>query len=115
MRDFHSNRIKPEQISALIREQLELIIQEQSDEIMSVSRASEYTSLAKQTLYHYTSKEVIPFYRSPGGKTIFFKKSELDSWLTSNPVKPRVTESNSSYVFNKADEILRDIKQGGVS
>lgn len=82
-----------------------------SNELMTIDDVVNYSKLSKQTWYHYTSQGKVPYYKSPAGKTIFFKKSEIDNWLTSNPIKPRCIEENPSSVFNKADEILKSLSK----
>lgn len=51
----------------------------QQDTILSVEQASKYLNLAKQTLYGFTSKNEIPFFKR--GKKLYFKKSDLEQWL----------------------------------
>ena len=48
-------------------------------ELLSISQASEYLNLAKQTLYGFTSKGEIPYLKK--GKKLYFKKSELTKWI----------------------------------
>lgn len=55
-------------------------------EILSVEDATEYLQLSKSCLFKMTSKREIPFYK-PGGKKIYFKRSELDNWITSAKVE----------------------------
>lgn len=49
-------------------------------EILNIQEASKYLNLAKQTLYSFTSKRVIPFFKK--GKKLYFKRIELNNWLT---------------------------------
>jgi excisionase family DNA binding protein len=49
-------------------------------EIMTITQASAFLSIAKQTLYHYTSTRAIPHFKR--GKKLYFKKHELIEWLT---------------------------------
>jgi len=58
-------------------------------EFFTVAEATIYLQLSKSCLYKMTSKKEIPFY-SPGGKKIYFLKTELDDWIYSC----RVTSSN---------------------
>lgn len=44
-----------------------------------------YTGLSKYRIYDLTSKREIPHYKR--GKQLFFKKSEIDSWLTERRIK----------------------------
>lgn len=48
------------------------------------------TGLSKSTLYKKTANRELPYYRANGGKQIFFKKEELEDWLT----KDRVSSQN---------------------
>lgn len=52
---------------------------ENQETILSVQQASLYLNLAKQTLYGFTSKNEIPFFKR--GKKLYFKKSDLEKWL----------------------------------
>lgn len=53
---------------------------------LSIEEASEYLGFAKGTLYHFTSRRAIPYYKfnEPGtrGSRLKFKRSELDEWMT---------------------------------
>lgn len=53
---------------------------ESVNEILSVEQAGRFLNLAKQTLYGFTSKNEIPFFKR--GKKLYFRKSELEQWLT---------------------------------
>ena len=50
------------------------------NEILSAEQASQFLNLAKQTIYGLTCKNEIPFFKR--GKKLYFKKSELEQWLT---------------------------------
>ncbi|CAA0253127.1 DNA-binding protein [Tenacibaculum maritimum] len=52
----------------------------QQKEILTVDDAIIYLQLSKSCLHKMTSNKEIPFYK-PGGKKIYFKKSELDEWV----------------------------------
>ena len=56
-------------------------------EIMNLIQAAEYLSLSKSSLYKSTSQREIPHFKM--GKRIYFKKSELDQWVTEIRVKTR--------------------------
>ena len=53
-------------------------------EIMNMIQVAEYIRMAKSTLYKFTSCRMIPHFKR--GKKIYFKKSELDEWITKNKV-----------------------------
>jgi len=51
---------------------------------ISIDEASEYLSLSKSTLYSYTAKKIIPFYKIR--RKILFKVSELNDFIESHRV-----------------------------
>ncbi|MES2662825.1 MAG: helix-turn-helix domain-containing protein [Pseudomonadota bacterium] len=69
-------------IQEIIRKVLNEAIEEPpagSKEIFTVDEASKFLNLAKQTLYGFTSKNLIPFIKR--GKKLYFKKADLTLWL----------------------------------
>ena len=49
-------------------------------EFLSFQEACEYLDLSPSFLYKMTSQRRLPFY-VPNGKKIYFRKSDLDSWI----------------------------------
>lgn len=60
---------------------------EKVEEILSLNEAAKFLSASKSFMYKMTSQKIIPHY-VPGGKKIFFKKSDLENWLLKNRVPP---------------------------
>lgn len=56
-------------------------------DMLTMEDAVLYTGFSKSYLYVLTCKHKIPFYK-PNGKTLMFKKSELNDWLSRNRVGP---------------------------
>ena len=54
-------------------------------EVLTVDEAAEYTGMEKSYLYKLTASRAIPHYK-PYGKKCYFKRQELEEWLTSNPI-----------------------------
>lgn len=54
-------------------------------EILTLDETVLYTGLKKSYLYKLTSNRAIPHYK-PSGKFCFFRREELDAWLTNNPI-----------------------------
>ncbi len=54
-------------------------------DVLTLEEAAQYTGLKKSYLYKLTSTKAIPHYK-PNGKNCFFKRTELEEWLTTNPV-----------------------------
>ncbi len=50
-------------------------------EVLNVKEATTYLNISQSHLYKLTSRNVIPCY-SPNGKFIYFRRDELDNWLT---------------------------------
>ncbi len=56
-----------------------------SDSVMSLSKASDYLGVSMNRMYKLNSEKAIP-YSKPGGKTAFYRKSDLDRWASKNRV-----------------------------
>ncbi|MEP1095913.1 MAG: helix-turn-helix domain-containing protein [Cyclobacteriaceae bacterium] len=56
-------------------------------DIINSSEAAEYTGLAKSTIYKLIGRKEIPYYK-PSGKLLYFKRSELDEYLTRRRFNP---------------------------
>lgn len=69
--------------------------------IFNVEDLAAYTGLTIAYIYKLTSARVIPHYK-PLNKTLFFKKSEIDEWLLSNPVN--VSQLKAEYL-NKLNNL----------
>lgn len=67
-----------DEIEALLKRQYAL-----SKEILTLEEATDFLSLSKSAIYKLTSKKEIPYY-NPGGKKIFFKRTELENWILSS-------------------------------
>lgn len=55
-------------------------------EFFTLEEAALYLGQSKSNLYKLTSKKEIPFY-VPGGKMIYFRKQELDTWIVDSKVE----------------------------
>ena len=54
-------------------------------EVLTLDEAAQYTGMKKSYLYKLTAAKAIPYYK-PNGKNCFFRRTELEDWLTTNPV-----------------------------
>lgn len=54
-------------------------------EVLTFDEAARYLGMEKSYLYKLTSARAIPHYK-PTGKMCYFKRQELEEWLTSNPI-----------------------------
>ena len=57
----------------------------QPQEVMDITKLSEYTGLSKSHIYKLTSSFKIPHYKN--GKRLYFKCEEINDWLTQNRMK----------------------------
>ena len=75
-----------ESIKSAISEQNSQQQSEEPDRILSLKETATFLNLAQQTVYGFTSKQQIPFIKK--GKKLYFRKSELETWLLDGNVKP---------------------------
>lgn len=50
---------------------------------LNVNEAAEYIGVSVLTLYHYTHKKALPFYKLRG-RRLYFKKEDLDNFILSD-------------------------------
>lgn len=74
-------------------------------EIMNLFQAAEYLSLSKSSLYKSTSQREIPHFKK--GKKIYFRKSELDQWITEIRIKTRseIEMEANDYLIKKGKRL----------
>lgn len=70
-------------------------------DVLNFNEACQYLKLSQSHLYKMTSAGSIPHYK-PNGKKLYFKRSELESWLLGNR-NPIQIEPNGSKL-NKRDK-----------
>lgn len=76
--DFIQNELK--EIKELLKKQIV-----QQKEFLTVLEAADFLGLSKHQIHKITSRKEISFYK-PGGKIIYFKKSDLEEWVFKNKV-----------------------------
>lgn len=76
----------PTELEFLIQNTIRKVINENkveppeaSKEMLSIDEACTFLNLAKQTLYGFTSKNLIPYFKK--GKKLYFRKTDLNKWL----------------------------------
>ncbi|MBU0695988.1 MAG: helix-turn-helix domain-containing protein [Bacteroidetes bacterium] len=55
--------------------------------VLNVKQTAEYTNLSVSRIYKFTSLRLIPHYKN--GKKLYFKKNDLDEWLTRTKVETK--------------------------
>jgi len=58
----------------------------ETKEILTAQEAKDYLSISMSTIYKLTSAQEIPHYK-PTGKTMYFKRRELDDWRLKHRIK----------------------------
>ena len=69
--------------------------------VINLNQAAEYVSLSKSAIYKKTSERNIPHFKK--GKKLYFKRSELDHWLTSMKIstKDEIDQAATDYIIRK--------------
>jgi len=75
-------------------------------EVFSLKEAAQYLDISTSHLYKLTSRKEIPHY-CPQGKRLYFKRAELDQWLTRNRVS-----SNQELETKAANYLLKSKANG---
>lgn len=70
-------------------------------EVLNLNQAAEYVSLSKSAIYKKTSERNIPHFKK--GKKLYFKRSELDDWLTGMKIstKAEIEKQATNYIIRK--------------
>ncbi len=68
-------------------------------EVLNLNQAAEYVSLSKSAIYKKTSERNIPHFKN--GKKLYFKRSELDGWLTQYRI------NTNAEIEQQADDYIR--------
>lgn len=58
-----------------------------SKEVLTTHEAALFTGLSESHIYKLACRKAIPYYKSGGGKLIYFKKSDLETWMLHRRVK----------------------------
>ncbi len=74
-------------IKETLNEIKEILVKQKilNKEILTLEEVAKYLQLSKSRLYKLTSEKAIPHYK-PSGKTIYFKRSEVDDWIFNSKV-----------------------------
>lgn len=70
-------------------------------EVLNFNETCSYLELSQSHLYKLTSNGTIPYYK-PNGKKIYFRRSELDTWLLRNR-----TDSQAEIDQRAADYLIK--------
>lgn len=85
-------------------DQLERLIVGLNKTILNVEDLINYTGYKRSYIYKLVHNNVIPFSK-PNGKTLFFEKSEIDTWLLQNK------SQSISQIEDKAQDYINSRKK----
>ena len=78
-----SSKIQSKNLSQLILEKLDKlkkILLKKEKPFLTIDEASEYIGLSKNTIYSYTSKNILKHYKLQGRK-LYFRIQDLDNFI----------------------------------
>lgn len=69
--------------------------------VINLNQAAEYVSLSKSAMYKKTAERTIPHFKQ--GKKLYFKRSELDDWLTAQKISTHaeIEKEADDYILKK--------------
>ena len=69
--------------------------------VINLNQAAEYVSLSKSAQYKKTVERTIPQFKQ--GKKLYFKRSELDDWLTAQKISTHIEieKEADEYIMRK--------------
>lgn len=75
-------------------------------EVLTSEEAARYMGVKLSYLYKLTHRGEIPHYK-PNGKMCYFKRTELEEWLTANPVatSTELTDRADSYCMRNKPKV----------
>lgn len=69
-------------------------------EILNFKEVLEYTGFSKSYLYKLTSGQILPCSK-PGGKLLYFRRSDIDAYLLSNRRTPHAEIQQEVHLSSK--------------
>lgn len=65
--------------------------------VLTLDEAALYTGLQPRTLYKQCCAGTIPYYKNRGGNLNYFKKAELEAWMTEQDMQDGRSRGRRSY------------------
>ena len=81
--------------------QLEILIVSTAKQILTVEDLINYTGFSRSYIYKLVHNNILTYYK-PNGKTLFFQKKEIDSFLLNNK-----SESNAQTKQRAVDYVVK--------
>jgi excisionase family DNA binding protein len=78
---------------------IERLLVDSTKEILNVEDLINYTGYKRSYIYKLVHNNILP-YSKPNGKTLFFEKSEIDTWLLQNKSRSisQIEQQANDYV-----------------
>ena len=77
-------------------DRLEVLTLLSAKNVLTLEETCLLTGLAKSTVYKMTANRAIPHYHADGGKHLYFKKDEVEDWLTRNRVSSQTEDEQKA-------------------
>lgn len=77
-------------------DRLEVLTLLAAKSVLTLEEVCLLTGLAKSTVYKMTANRAIPHYHADGGKHLYFKKDEVENWLTRNRVSSQTEDEQKA-------------------
>lgn len=77
--------------------------------VLTMDEAVIFTGLSKSYLYKLTYRKLIPYYKNKGMKGIYFKREELEAWMTQERVATQEEIEQEAIRYT----VKNDMKKGG--
>lgn len=90
------------QLAAAIRDSIAICYKE----VLTLDEAARYTGLTKSYLYKLTSTRAIP-HSKPAGKNCFFRRTDLENWLTENRVATSAELEGKAQAYCMKNKTIR--------
>ena len=73
--------------------------------VLNINELSDYTGYSKSYIYKLTSRITIPYFK-PSGKSVFFDRVEIDTWLLKN--KHRQVKESGELIGDEWQKNITD-------
>ena len=67
--------------------------------VLNMDDAVALTGMSKNYLYKLVHQKRIPYYKNAGGKRTFFKREELEAWMTSTRVQTEQEAESQAIAY----------------
>ena len=92
-------------------DRLEVLTLLSAKNVLTLEEVCLLTGLAKSTVYKMTANRTIPYYRDGNaGKHIYFRKDEVEDWLTRNRVSSQTEDEQKAI----SEHFCNKVKKGGL-